>query len=202
MKAHGISLLLAGAGVLAIGAASAQDVDDYGVVQPRTGVTGVGVNDAAPPEITREGGYIPPLEAVRRINEGTLSPDNLLDQTPSASAPSASAVGSGATGYTAAQLDDADLVNHAGMQLGEVEAVLVDPAGAPSAVLVELEDDMFGEERLIEIGLDELTARPAQKYLNIWIDRIDLVSDRPPSWFEAARDWRDQPGASPVSASR
>lgn len=214
MKRHAKLDLLAGAAVLAAGAASAQIVDDYGVTQPAAGVSGVGINDAAPPQVVREGGYIPPAELQQRAAEGTLD-SNVVVRPPAAQvdanaraglpAPAApvSVAAAGAAGLTAAQLDDADLVTNTGMEIGEVEAVLVDASGRPASVLVELDDDMFVDERLVEIPLAELRTQPANKYLNIWSDRVDLVSDRPMSWFEQADDWRVSPrfGASSASAS-
>ena len=204
MKRHAKFALLAGVAVFAAGAATAQTVDAYGVEQPERGVTGIGVNEAAPPEVLREGGYIPPTELQRRIHEGTVdSGVHIRDAIPAIGAGArASAGASGAAGFTVAQLDDADVVTRDGLEIGEVEGVLLDTAGKPAAVLVELEDDVFGRERLIVIELTELSAQPARKYLNIWSDRIDLVTDRPLSWFDTAPEWRDSPYFGAPMASR
>lgn len=199
MKQRTKLALLAGAAAMAASAAAAQIVDDYGVEQPETGVTGVGINDAAPPQVTQEGGYVPPDETAERLRDGTLSKDDLLAAEPAARPQAARP---GATALTAAQLDDADVLDRSGRELGEVEAVLLGPDGKPAAVLVELEDDVFGRERLVEIDLAELEAQPARKYLNIWSDRIELVTDRPLDWFETARDWNVNPRVSVESASR
>lgn len=205
--------LLTCAAAMAAGAAAAHHEDAEGMTPEQhaadhrhlaqddaTGVTGIGINEAADPQVIREGGYIPPAEAARRLEEGSLSPDQLRAAETADAAPDGGAVD--VASLTAAQLDDADIVNRSGMELGEVEAVLLGPDGNPAAVLVELDDDAFGAERLIEIDLAELEARPANKYLNVWSDRIELVSDRSMGWFEAAHDWGDTPRVGGVSASR
>ncbi len=82
-----------------------------------------------------------------------------------------------ALGATVGQIADADLVDSSGQELGEVEYVLLNPDGAPGAVLVELEDDLFEEERLVQIELSAVTSQPDDDGIFDMDNDIDLVTD-------------------------
>lgn len=62
-------------------------------------------------------------------------------------------------GVSIGALNDFDVVGPNGEKYGEVEYVLVDAAGAPSAVVVELDADRFGAERLVRMDVDQLSMR-------------------------------------------
>lgn len=98
-------------------------------------------------------------------------------------------------GVTVAQLRDADLLDTSGQELGEVEAVLLGPDGTPSSVLVELEDDVFGDDRLVEIALSTLVAREANRIVRLWDDEIDLVTQQPAEILGQLPDLRPVPPA-------
>ncbi|MEW4447316.1 PRC-barrel domain containing protein [Qipengyuania sp. JC766] len=63
-----------------------------------------------------------------------------------------------ALGMTEAQLLDADLVAADGTDLGDIELVRREAAGAVTGLVVELDDT--DPDRWVEIGLDGLTTRP------------------------------------------
>mgnify|MGYP000383300551 CR=1 FL=1 len=236
MTRTGKTALLASAVLLGAGAASAQIVDDYGVVQPETGVTGVGINDAAPSETVQEGGYVPPAEAEARRRAGTL-PGEPMDLSPGAEAHTQTDIQAETTfeaetagtefetetglsaeaemeteadapEYSSAmllndiQLNDADLVNTAGVEIGEVDSVVHDPSGKAVSVMVELEDEMFGEDILVEMDLAELDIREDANYRGPEPVRYELVTDLPTAWFREAHNWRAEPNPETERASR
>ena len=88
-------------------------------------------------------------------------------------------------GVTVSQLRDADLIGADGQELGEVDAVLLGADGQPGSVLVELEDDIFGDGRVVELELSDLTAQEANAIARLWDDEIDLVTDQTPQALEA-----------------
>jgi hypothetical protein len=88
-------------------------------------------------------------------------------------------------GVTVSQLRDADLIGADGEELGEVDAVLLGADGQPGSVLVELEDDIFGDGRVVELELSDLTAQEANAIARLWDDEIDLVTDQTPQALEA-----------------
>lgn len=87
------------------------------------------------------------------------------DQTPTAvaaGAPTAAAVlptaaaATGALGLTEVQLRDADLIDAADLDLGDVEAVARGADGAITGLIVEIEDTT--SDRFVQIPLDGLQA--------------------------------------------
>lgn len=82
-------------------------------------------------------------------------------------------------GVTVRQLDDADLIGEDGRDLGDVEYVLLSADGEASAVVVELDDDRFGDDRYVKIMLEGLTLREdVDDDPDDWDDEVeyDLVS--------------------------
>jgi len=53
--------------------------------------------------------------------------------------------------FTVAQVEDADLVDSRGREAGDVEHVLLDAAGRPTAVVLEL--DRPGADKLVSVAL-------------------------------------------------
>jgi|SRR5215217_712745 len=56
--------------------------------------------------------------------------------------------------FTVAQVEDADLVDSTGREVGDVEHVLLDPAGKPTAVILEL--DRPGADKLVSVALADI----------------------------------------------
>ena len=94
-------------------------------------------------------------------------------------------------GVTAGQIEDADLINPAGDELGEVEAVLVDQSGTVS-VLVELEDDFLDAERVVELPLVGLVAQEDDDFFEIWDDEIDLVTEMSVTELNTLPSWPEE----------
>ncbi|MBA4802609.1 MAG: hypothetical protein H2040_12180 [Euryhalocaulis sp.] len=95
-------------------------------------------------------------------------------------------------GVTAGQIEDADLINPAGDELGEVEAVLVDQSGAVVSVLVELEDDFLDAERVVELPLAGLVAQEDDDFFEIWDDEIDLVTEMSVTELNTLPSWPEE----------
>ena len=60
-----------------------------------------------------------------------------------------------ALGLTRRQLEDAELLDATGAEIGEVERIVTDPSGAVTGLLVEIEDTT--PDRYVTIPLDGLT---------------------------------------------
>lgn len=80
-----------------------------------------------------------------------------MDQPPAMDPMASNSAQVGALGMTEAQLLDADLVAADGMELGEIEQIRRDAAGAVTGLLVEVEDT--NPDRYVLIPLDGLTTR-------------------------------------------
>ena len=77
-------------------------------------------------------------------------------------------------GASVRQIDDADLIGDDGRELGDVEYVLIGPDGEPGAVVVELDDDRFGENRYVKLELAKLTLREdVDSDLDDWDDKTE-----------------------------
>lgn len=95
-------------------------------------------------------------------------------------------------GVTAGQIEDADLINPAGDELGEVEAVLVDQSGVVVSALVELEDDFLDTERVVELPLAGLVAQEDDDFFEIWDDEIDLVTEMSVTELNTLPSWPEE----------
>lgn len=60
--------------------------------------------------------------------------------------------------FSVGQLEDADVVDSANREVGDVEHVLLDAAGKPTAIVVEL--DRMGPDKLVVLNLSEVTVSP------------------------------------------
>lgn len=56
--------------------------------------------------------------------------------------------------FTVAQVEDADVIDSLGREVGEVEHVLLDAAGRPTAAILEL--DRAGPDKLVSVALVDL----------------------------------------------
>ena len=65
-------------------------------------------------------------------------------------------------GVSVRELADFDVVGPNGDEFGEVDYVLVDASGQPTAVVVELEDRLFGADRRVQMAIDSLSLRQGE----------------------------------------
>lgn len=65
-------------------------------------------------------------------------------------------------GVSVRDLANFDVVGPNGDEFGEVDYVLVDAEGRPTAVVVELEDRLFGADRRVQMALDSLPLRQGE----------------------------------------
>lgn len=113
-------------------------------------------------------------------------PDKTPEASPdAASAPTmagAPAAGAGvmALGLTVAQLEDADIITPAGVDLGDVQRVDVDASGAVTGLIIEPAGE--GGPRWVRIPLDGLTTRKEG-------DDYDLVSTMTLAQLKALPAW-------------
>ena len=113
-------------------------------------------------------------------------PDKTPEASPdAASAPTmagapAAAPGAMALGLTVAQLEDADLITPAGVDLGDVQRVDVDASGAVTGLIIEPAGE--GGPRWVRIPLDGLTTRKEG-------DDYDLVSTMTLAQLKALPAW-------------
>lgn len=92
----------------------------------------------------------------------------------------APAAGATALGLTVKQLEDADLITPAGIDLGDVQKVDVDASGAITGLIIEPAGE--GGPRWVRISLDGLTPRKEG-------DDYDLVSDMTLEQLKAMPAW-------------
>jgi len=95
--------------------------------------------------------------ALLPLTAAACGTDDHTPTQPATAAPGNSpAVENGALGLTEAQLRDADLIDAAGLDLGDVEDVVRGSDGAINGLLVEIEDT--NPDRYVQIPLDGLEA--------------------------------------------
>lgn len=74
--------------------------------------------------------------------------------------PLSAAAQTSAQSLTRAQLEDADLVDAQGREIGEVERVMTDGAGKVTGVVVEVDQADPRPDKLVQLPLSGLTAVP------------------------------------------
>ena len=97
-----------------------------------------------------------------------------------ATAPAAAPAGAMALGLTVAQLEEADLITSAGVDLGDVQRVDLDASGAVTGLIIE--PAVEGGPRWVRIPLDGLTPRKEG-------DDYDLVSTMTLEQLKAMPAW-------------
>ena len=113
-------------------------------------------------------------------------PDKTPEASPdAASAPTmagapAAAPGAMALGLTVAQLEDADLITPAGVDLGDVQRVDMDAAGVITGLIIEPEGE--GGPHWVRVSLEGLTPRKEG-------DAYDLVSTMTLAQLKALPAW-------------
>lgn len=119
-------------------------------------------------------------------SEAPPKPTKTSEASPdAASAPTmthtaAPAAGATALGLTVKQLEDADLITPAGIDLGDVQKVDVDASGAITGLIIEPAGE--GGPRWVRISLDGLKPRKEG-------DGYDLVSDMTLEQLKAMPAW-------------
>ena len=118
----------------------------------------------------------PPTKPVRTpaAAPGAASPPTAAAGTPAAPA------GAMSLGLTVAQLENADLITPAGVDLGDVQRVDMDASGVITGLIVEPEGE--GGPRWVRVSLDGLTPRQEG-------DDYDLVSNMTLAQLKALPAW-------------
>jgi len=86
--------------------------------------------------------------------------------------------------FTVAQVEDADLVDSQGREAGDVEHVLLDGAGKPTAVVLEL--DRPGADKLVSVALADIEIAPEPGDKDDFIVRSKLTKAQ----LLALPDWK------------
>lgn len=60
--------------------------------------------------------------------------------------------------FTVGQIEDADVVDSANKKAGEVEHVILDAAGKPTAVIIEI--DRVGPDKKVSVALADISVAP------------------------------------------
>ncbi|MBO9546367.1 PRC-barrel domain-containing protein [Caulobacter sp.] len=60
--------------------------------------------------------------------------------------------------FTVGQIEDADVIDSANREAGEVEHVLLDAAGKPTAIVIEI--DRMGPDKKVVVALADVTVAP------------------------------------------
>jgi sporulation protein YlmC with PRC-barrel domain len=110
-----------------------------------------------------------------------FAPSAALAQAGTPTAPgTAAATGGGAQVATAGQLRAKDLIDRDvystdGVEIGEIEDMIVDPAqGRITAVVVELETRLGFTERYISVPLDRLRLTPGERRVTLAMTRDEV----------------------------
>jgi len=83
-------------------------------------------------------------------------------------------------GLTVDDIDDMELMNADGEEIGEIEEVLLDASGQPVAVSVEVDDFLGIDDREVVFGLDQLQ-----------LTGDDFVTSVDRATVEALPEWDD-----------
>ena len=79
-------------------------------------------------------------------------------------------------GFTVGHIEDADVVDSAGRKTGEVEHVLLDPAGKPTAIVIEI--DRTGPDKKVVVALKDVTVAPEPRDPGDYIVRTTLTKSQ------------------------
>ncbi|WP_269714483.1 PRC-barrel domain-containing protein [Caulobacter sp. NIBR2454] len=86
--------------------------------------------------------------------------------------------------YTVGQVEDADVIDSANKKAGEVEHVLLDAAGKPTAVVIEI--DRMGLDKKVVVALADVTVSPEPADNDDYIVRTKLTKAQ----LTALPDWK------------
>lgn len=85
--------------------------------------------------------------------------------------------------FTVGHIEDADVIDPANRKAGEVEHVLLDTAGKPTAVVIEI--DRMGADKKVVVSLADLTVSPEPGDHDDYIVRTKLTKAQ----LSALPDW-------------
>lgn len=86
--------------------------------------------------------------------------------------------------FTVGQVEDADVIDSANKKAGEVEHVLLDAAGKPTAVVIEI--DRMGLDKKVVVALADVTVSPEPGDADDFIVRTKLTKAQ----LTALPDWK------------
>ncbi|MDG2530636.1 PRC-barrel domain-containing protein [Caulobacter endophyticus] len=78
--------------------------------------------------------------------------------------------------FTVGQIEDADVIDSANKKAGEVEHVLLDAAGKPTAVVIEI--DRVGPDKKVVVALADVSVAPEPGDPNDYLVRTKLTKDQ------------------------
>ncbi|WP_208866839.1 PRC-barrel domain-containing protein [Caulobacter radicis] len=78
--------------------------------------------------------------------------------------------------FTVGQIEDADVIDSANRKAGEVEHVLLDAAGKPTAVVIEI--DRVGPDKKVVVALADVSVAPEPGDPNDHLVRTKLTKDQ------------------------
>lgn len=78
--------------------------------------------------------------------------------------------------FTVGQIEDADVIDSANRKAGEVEHVLLDAAGKPTAVVIEI--DRVGPDKKVVVALADVSVAPEPGDPNDYVVRTKLTKDQ------------------------
>ena len=78
--------------------------------------------------------------------------------------------------FTVGQVEDADVIDSANRKAGEVEHVLLDAAGKPTAVVIEI--DRVGPDKKVVVALADISVAPEPGDPNDYLVRTKLTKDQ------------------------
>lgn len=86
--------------------------------------------------------------------------------------------------FTVGQVEDADVIDSANRKAGEVEHVLLDAAGKPTAIVIEI--DRMGPDKKVVVALADVTVAPEAGDPDDHIVRTKLTKAQ----LAALPDWK------------
>ncbi|MBI1682538.1 PRC-barrel domain-containing protein [Caulobacter hibisci] len=78
--------------------------------------------------------------------------------------------------FTVGQIEDADVIDSANKKAGEVEHVILDAAGKPTAVIIEI--DRVGPDKKVSVALADISVAPEAGDPNDYLVRTKLTKDQ------------------------
>ena len=86
--------------------------------------------------------------------------------------------------FTVGQIEDADVIDSANRKAGEVEHVLLDAAGKPTAIVIEI--DRAGPDKKVVVALADVSVAPEAGDPNDYVVRTKLTKAQ----LSALPDWK------------
>lgn len=86
--------------------------------------------------------------------------------------------------FTVGQIEDADVIDSANRKAGEVEHVLLDAAGKPTAIVIEI--DRMGPDKKVVVALADVTVAPEAGDPDDYVVRTKITKAQ----LTALPDWK------------